>query len=337
VSLASLAEPSLSTELKTCVDVIDLGAQDPRSAGILSPDYPESFVRNFIHEQFLEDADGYVDKYTSHPLFTHLLTVAQRFLKLPTDKPVTILDLGSGAGNTVFPLLDLYPQATVVATDLSVPLLRTLRQKLVAEYSDRDCRVMQLNAEELVFEDGQFDLVVGSAILHHLFDPEKAMRESYRVLKPGSMALFFEPFEAGQQILGLTFKHLAALNEYRQDPIPADALEIFKKMSFDFEVRKGSKQSLDVLRKLDDKWLFTRSYLERAANRCGFEDLALYPLHGVERLFTSQVETYLRLCGGQSLAYLPEWARRVLSDLDQHFSADARQDLILEGGIVLRK
>ncbi len=152
------------------------------------------------------------------------------------------------------------------------------------------------------------------------------------------MALFFgEPFEAGQQILGLTFKHLAALNEYRQDPIPADALEIFKKMSFDFEVRKGSKQSLDVLRKLDDKWLFTRSYLERAASRCGFEDLALYPLHGVERLFTSQVETYLRLCGGKTLGYLPQWARRIFSDLDQHFSPDARQDLLLEGGIVLRK
>ncbi len=32
---------------------------------------------------------------------------------------------------------------------------------------------MQLNAEELVFEDAQFDLDVGSAILHHLFHPEK--------------------------------------------------------------------------------------------------------------------------------------------------------------------
>jgi ubiquinone/menaquinone biosynthesis C-methylase UbiE len=72
-------------------------------------------------------------------------------LQLPVDGPLTILDLGSGAGNTVFPLLDLYPNATLIASDLSIPLLRALRRKQVAEYGQRDCRVMQLNAEELVF------------------------------------------------------------------------------------------------------------------------------------------------------------------------------------------
>jgi hypothetical protein len=77
--------------------------------------------------------------------------------------------------------------------------------------------------------------------------------------------------------------------------------------------------------------------LGRVASRCGFRDLAVYPLYGVERLFSTQVDTYLRLCIGQGLKYLPERAQQMLLELDQHFSSDARQDLILEGGIVLRK
>jgi ubiquinone/menaquinone biosynthesis C-methylase UbiE len=339
VTTASVAAPH---RLKTTVDLIDLGEKDPRSAGIWSPDYHDSVVKNFIHDQFLDDADTYVSKYTKYDWWRPILAKAQRFLNLPATAGVNILDLGSGAGNTVFPLLDLYPNATVVASDLSVPLLRVLRKKQIAEYSQADCLVMQLNAEELVFEDGQFDLVVGAAILHHLFDPEKSIREAHRVLKPGGFALFFEPFEAGQQIIALALKHMVSINDLRRARnsgglISADVLDVFTRLRVDFEVRKGSDKSGEVYRRIDDKWLFTRSYLERIASRCGFADLAIYPLYGIEKLFSTQVSTYLRLCLGKDLTCLPDWAQQVLFEYDQHFSADARQDLILEGGVVLKK
>lgn len=49
-----------------------------------------------------------------------------------------------------------------------------------------------MDAHELQFADGSFDLVFGAAILHHL-DFERALREISRVTKPGGEILFVEP------------------------------------------------------------------------------------------------------------------------------------------------
>ena len=50
-----------------------------------------------------------------------------------------------------------------------------------------------VQAECLGFADNTFDLVFGNAVLHHL-DIKVSAREIYRVLKPGGVAIFREPF-----------------------------------------------------------------------------------------------------------------------------------------------
>jgi len=49
-----------------------------------------------------------------------------------------------------------------------------------------------MNAEALEFADGDFDLVFGMGILHHL-DLDTVGREVARVLRPNGRAVFFEP------------------------------------------------------------------------------------------------------------------------------------------------
>jgi SAM-dependent methyltransferase len=51
---------------------------------------------------------------------------------------------------------------------------------------------MRMNAEELTFSDGSFDVVAGAGILHHL-DLRRALGEIARVLRPDGAALFMEP------------------------------------------------------------------------------------------------------------------------------------------------
>ncbi len=49
-----------------------------------------------------------------------------------------------------------------------------------------------MDAMELSFPDGSFDLVFGSGILHHL-DLARCTAEIFRVLRPGGKAIFWEP------------------------------------------------------------------------------------------------------------------------------------------------
>src|SRR5688572_24402242 len=42
--------------------------------------------------------------------------------------------------------------------------------------------------------DGAFDSIVCTAVLEHLEEPEQALRESYRVLKAGGVAIYTVPF-----------------------------------------------------------------------------------------------------------------------------------------------
>ncbi|MEK7108838.1 MAG: methyltransferase domain-containing protein [Patescibacteria group bacterium] len=50
------------------------------------------------------------------------------------------------------------------------------------------------DVHDLPFEDGSIDSVICIAVLEHVEEPQKAVREIYRALKPGGMAMFQAPF-----------------------------------------------------------------------------------------------------------------------------------------------
>ncbi len=97
----------------------------------------------------------------------------------------TVLDLGCGTGSAGESLKAA--GATVIGADLSLPCLAVARRRLDA--------VVRVDAVRLPFEDGTFDAIVARGALHHMADPEAAVSEAYRVLKPGGRAVFLDPRE----------------------------------------------------------------------------------------------------------------------------------------------
>jgi len=85
--------------------------------------------------------------------------------------------------------------ADVVAVDVSPELLEIAR----ANCSAPNIRYQIQNAYALSYSERVFDSVVGSSVLHHL-EIKKALRDIYRVLKPGGTIYFTEPNMLNPQI-----------------------------------------------------------------------------------------------------------------------------------------
>ncbi|MFO7873938.1 MAG: class I SAM-dependent methyltransferase [Bacteroidales bacterium] len=100
-----------------------------------------------------------------------------------------VLEYGCGTGGHIV-FLTQHAQ-TVTAIDISDYAIQTAREK-VAELNIDNASFFEMNAEHLNFEDDSFDLVFGNSIIHHL-DLKQAYSEIKRVLRPGGVAIFYEP------------------------------------------------------------------------------------------------------------------------------------------------
>jgi ubiquinone/menaquinone biosynthesis C-methylase UbiE len=109
------------------------------------------------------------------------------------------LEIGCGTG---FFLLNLKLGGVLDeghVTDLSPGMVEVARRNAAQLGFEVEGRVA--DAERIPYPDGTFDLVVGHAVLHHIPDVERSLREVLRVLKPGGRFVFAgEPTKWGDFI-----------------------------------------------------------------------------------------------------------------------------------------
>lgn len=101
-----------------------------------------------------------------------------------------ILDFG--CGNGWLSILLAKRGADVWGIDISEELIKQANQSADKEGLSGNIVFQEMPAEALIFEDNFFNLILGSAILHHT-DIKPALENIYRVLKKGGRAIFVEP------------------------------------------------------------------------------------------------------------------------------------------------
>jgi ubiquinone/menaquinone biosynthesis C-methylase UbiE len=99
-----------------------------------------------------------------------------------------ILEIGFGTGLN----LEHYPEQVrhLTAIDPAVGMTRIARRRI--ERSRIDVDLLVQTAEDLPFEDGQFDCVVSTWTLCSIREPQRTIREISRVLKPEGRFLYLE-------------------------------------------------------------------------------------------------------------------------------------------------
>lgn len=98
-----------------------------------------------------------------------------------------VLDVGTGRGAALWPALKAVgPDGQVVGIDLSGEMVRHLGADLAeGGHTNAEARVM--DAEYLAFEDRSFDAVLCAQALPFVPNPERALAEMFRVLRPGGV------------------------------------------------------------------------------------------------------------------------------------------------------
>ncbi len=100
--------------------------------------------------------------------------------------------------------------AAVFGVDISEPTVRQAR----AAFSDAGLRAAIADVRRLPFRDGSFDAVYSMGTIEHFRDPDTALREIYRVLRPGGRAVVGVPNRWDPFLRPLLASSLQALGLY---------------------------------------------------------------------------------------------------------------------------
>jgi ubiquinone/menaquinone biosynthesis C-methylase UbiE len=94
------------------------------------------------------------------------------------------LDIGSGKGELMNSLATRFPNLELFACDYTDQLMKRPGQKV---------ELVDLNQQFLPYPGGEFDVVTCSETLEHLENYWRVLREIFRVLRPGGVAVLSTP------------------------------------------------------------------------------------------------------------------------------------------------
>lgn len=113
----------------------------------------------------------------------------QKLVKIVAKKPgADVLDLATGTGDVIVDLLRIAKPHHIVGIDPAEGMLEIARMKIKGEISE----LRAGDAQNLKLDDNSFDFATIAFGIRNIPNPQKALKEMYRVLKPGGEALVLE-------------------------------------------------------------------------------------------------------------------------------------------------
>ena len=141
-------------------------------------------ARNVI-KQFGERADDYYhSKYHSQGGDLNKLVE----LASP-ERDETALDLATGAGHTAFAVAKR--AGRVIASDITVPMIQRA-QKAAHDDNISNVEFLLCDAHAIPYSDDTLDIVTCRAAPHHFKDVPLAVREAFRVIRPGGRIVIID-------------------------------------------------------------------------------------------------------------------------------------------------
>lgn len=141
----------------------------------------------------------------------HVLERAIKDLErlIPDRQPAyaVVADVGCGWGHSLKKLNDRFSPQRLIGMDIDPEMLAASAKE--AANSGVQVEFVNCSSSRLALPDNSVDLLFCHQTFHHLIDQEQAIREFFRVLKPGGVLLFAESTRRyiHSWIIRLLFRH----------------------------------------------------------------------------------------------------------------------------------
>ncbi|MGM0878151.1 MAG: class I SAM-dependent methyltransferase [Bacillota bacterium] len=112
----------------------------------------------------------------------------QLFQGILFDKRQKILFVGVGTGADLE--LINHSELDITAIDYSPDMLKKAKKK----FNDSSIKFLEMDAQDMSFDNSSFDIVIGSLILSVVPEVDKCFQEMARVLKPEGNIVIFDKF-----------------------------------------------------------------------------------------------------------------------------------------------
>lgn len=104
------------------------------------------------------------------------------------DAPIKdVLDLGTGTALIPVTLCGKVDDCRIMAIDMAVHMLELARYNIEAEGLIDRVTLAKVDAKEMPYEDGMFDVLMSNSIVHHIPEPIHCLREAVRVTAFGGI------------------------------------------------------------------------------------------------------------------------------------------------------
>ena len=181
-------------------------------------------------------------RYSIHSVYYDLILLIFRKERekaiqvLSPRKGDSILIVGAGTG---LDLPYLKGDYQITATDLTPAMLNQLKKR--AEKLEMNINVLEMDGQDLQFENNSFDCVILNLILAVIPDPKKCIAEAERVLKFNGKILVFDKFLAENQEPSLFRKFFNILSSTLFSDVNRKFSDILSATSLKIETEQPSE------------------------------------------------------------------------------------------------
>ena len=191
------------------------------------------------------------------------IAISARYAIALSPPAAKVLDVGTGTARIPILICQQRPHWQIVGIDLAHSMLQVGLKNVEQAELQQQISLELVDAKQMPYQDGQFDMVISNSIVHHLPDPLPFFREIKRVIKPGGAILIRDLIRpASEEIMNALVDSIGTEYNAHQKLLFRDSLHAaFTLDEVKEMVDKSGLEGVKVYQSSDRHWTAERGCL----------------------------------------------------------------------------